>query len=91
VQDYRRCICDSRQVRHDNRDTGLFVCRCSSPDDRIGPIGNAERRPGERAAYATIRLEAIESLRGPRGGRVRMQPARNQTSDPSPVSGMADK
>jgi hypothetical protein len=36
-------------------------------------------------------LKLSNLFRGPRGGRVRMRPARNQTSDPSPVSGMADK
>src|SRR5712664_3953615 len=70
MQAHRRCICYSRQVRHDYSAAGVFVRRYRSPDDWVDSIGNAERRAGERAADAAIHLEAIESLsRTPRCDR----------------------
>lgn len=60
MQNYRRCICNSRQVHHDDCDTDVFVRRYCPVDDRVNSIGNAKRWASERAADAAIHLDAID-------------------------------
>jgi hypothetical protein len=59
VQAYRRGVSYSWQVSHDDSASDVFIRWYRSPDDRVNPIGDVERRVGDYTAGAANRASDV--------------------------------